>query len=223
MRKARPFIILFIMLGAPLIVVFMLDTGTHHKELIPVLSPKYPDPGGGLDSLYHTIGDFSFTTQNGQTFTQDSLDDHIYVADVFFTTCPGICPQLSNNLREVQRYLEEANDTIVKIVSFSVDPETDSVATLRAYADEYGIKDQRWYLLTGNKEQLYDVAHNDFFFSATEDSTEAIRFVHDETLRLIDKEGRIRGEFYNGTDEEQIKTLIDHIKLLKFEYEHAEE
>lgn len=223
MRKARPFIILFLMLGAPLVIVLILDTGTHHKEIIPILSPKYPDPGGGLDSLYHTIGDFSFTSQTGDLINQDSLDGYIYVADVFFTTCPGICPKLTNNLTELQRYLEEANDTMVRIVSFSVDPETDSIPALKDYAEEYGIKDHRWHLLTGNKEALYDVAHNDFFFSATEDSTETIRFVHDETLRLIDKDGRIRGEFYNGTDKEQISTLIDHVKLLKFEYEHAEE
>ena len=223
MRKARPFIILFLMLGAPIIIVLLLDTGTHHKETIKILSPKYPDPGGGLDSLYHTVGDFSFTSQTGTQITQDSLKGHIYVADVFFTTCPGICPKLSNSLKEVQRYLEESEDTLVKIVSFSVDPETDSVPALQDYAEQYGILPTRWHLLTGNKEDLYEVAHNDYFFKATEDSSQAIRFVHDETLRLIDKEGRIRGDYYNGTIEDEIKQLIDDIKLLKFEYEHAKE
>ncbi len=222
-KKAGPFLILFVMLVAPIIVVLLLDTGTHHKEIVPILSPRYTDPSGDADPLYHTVGDFSFTSQNGSAFNEDSLGGHIYVAHVFFTTCSGICPKLTSNLKEVQRYLEEANDTLVKILSFSVDPETDSVPALRAYADEYGIKDYRWYLLTGNKERLYDVMHNDFFFNATEDSTGVIVSVRDETLRLTDKEGRIRGELYNGTDEEQIKTLIDHIKLLKFEYEHTEE
>ncbi len=223
MRRARPFIILFLMLGAPIIIVLLLDTGTHHKENLKFLSPKYPDPGGGLDSLYHTIGDFSFTSQTGAQITQDSLKGHIYVAGLFYTSSKGNGPEMLDKLKEVQRYLEEANDTIVKMVYFSVDPETDSVATLKEYGEQNGVLTSRWYLLTGNKADIYEVAHNEYFFKADEDSTQAERYQYDETLRLIDKEGRIRGEYYNGKVEDEVSTLIDHIKLLKFEYVHAEE
>jgi protein SCO1/2 len=166
--------------------------------------------------LYKTVGDFKCVSQTGDTITQAVFDDKIWVADVFFTTCTSICPKLSKGLSTVQDYFK--NDDEVKFLSISVDPETDSVPVLRAYADEYGAIDNKWYMVTGNKNELFKFAHEEFFFSATEDEDKEIKFVHDNTLRLVDKEGRFRGMFYDGTNQFEVDSLISHIKLLKLEY-----
>lgn len=217
MKKFRPFIILFLILGLPLVVyVFMRGFSVQHYKPIKILSPKYANPDGSLDSLYKTVGDFSFINQNGETVNRAMYNDKIWVADVFFTTCPGICPKLSNGLHTIQDYFKD--DAEVMFLSISVDPETDSVPALRAYADQYEAIDGKWNLITGNKEKLYKFAHEEFFFSATEDENEEIKFVHDNTIRLIDKEGRFRGMYYDGTNQFEVDSVISHIKLLKLEY-----
>lgn len=216
MRKIRPILILFVILVMPLLVYLLLKTGTHRVKPLKILSPMIANPDGSPDSVYKTVGDFAFPSQTGDTITLDSLEGSIWVADVFFTTCPGICPKLSSGLQTIQEYY--ADDPEVKFLSISVDPETDSVPALREYADRYEAIDHKWYMVTGNKEELYKFAHEEFFFSATEDSTQEIVFVHDKTLRLVDKDGRFRGKFYDGTDNTEVDSVITHIKLLKREY-----
>ncbi len=175
-----------------------------------------PNPDGGQDSVIKTVGKFSFVSQTGNTITQDSLRGKIWVADVFFTTCTSICPKLSQGLQKIQTAF--ADDPEVKLVSFSVDPEYDSLSILQVYAAQYGARPHQWYMLTGNKTDLYKVEHEDFFFSATEDEDKTIKFVHDNTLRLVDKEGRFRGGFYDGTNPVEVDSVIADIKRLKNEY-----
>lgn len=213
MRKARPFIVLFLIIGLPLVVVFLLDTGDHRKKTLDILSPKVANPDGGPDSLYKTVGEFAFVSQTGDTITHDSLRGSIYVADVFFSTCEGICPKLSAGLSEVHKYYKDDKD--IKLLSISVDPENDSVPVLAEYAESYGADPHKWYFITGNKSDIYELVQKEFLFSA--DST-MVPIAHDRTLRLIDKEGRMRGEFYDGTLESRIDTLIDQIKVLRVEY-----
>lgn len=194
--------------------IFLLDTGTHLKKSLDILSPKIPNPDGGPDSLYKTVGEFSFVGQTGDTITHDSLRGYIYVADVFFTTCEGICPKLSTSMSALQEYFMETPD--VKFLSISVDPEADSVAALANYAESYGADPHKWHFITGNKSDLYELIQNEYMFSA--DST-MIPIAHDRTMRLIDKEGRMRGSFYDGTVEANVDSLIDNIKALQFEYD----
>lgn len=214
MRKARPFIVLFLILGVPLVAIFLLDRGTHLKKELDIISPKIPSPDGGPDSLYKTVGEFAFLSQTGDTITHDSLRGFIYVADVFFTTCEGICPKLSEGLSDVHEYFKDSKD--VKLLSVSVDPEADSVEALAAYAESYGADPHKWYFVTGNKSDLYEFVQQELFFSA--DST-MVPIAHDRTLRLIDKEGRMRGEFFDGTVKSRVDSLIDNIKVLQFEYD----
>ncbi len=186
------------------------------KPLVAILPIKVPNPSGGADSVIKVVGDFAFVSQTGKTITRDSLKGKIWVADVFFTTCQGICPKLSTGLRRIQDAFR--GDPEVELVSFTVDPEYDSLPILQAYARQYGAVDGQWHFLTGNKTDLYRVETEEFFFSHTEDEDKTVKFVHDGKLRLVDKEGRFRGKFYDGLDAAEVDSVIAHIKLLKREY-----
>jgi protein SCO1/2 len=101
---------------------------------------------------YHTIADFSLFNQNGETITQDTYKDKIYVADFFFTTCQTICPIMTDHMYQIQK--EIINDDEVMLLSHSVTPRIDSVAQLKKYAKEKGVIDRKWNLVTGDKNRF---------------------------------------------------------------------
>ena len=96
-----------------------------------------------------------------------------------------------------------------------------SVAALAAYAIEYGAIPGKWYFLTGDKVQIYNLARKSYFLAAMEGDGGPGDFIHSEKLVLIDKDKRIRG-YYDGTDYESVNLLIDEIILLKYEYSHKD-
>lgn len=164
----------------------------------------------------HKIADFSLRDQNGEEITQDTYEDKIYVADFFFTTCPTICIAMTKHMGTLQE--EFANDDEVMLLSHSVMPKVDNVAQLRKYADEKGVNDAKWHLVTGEKAQIYDLARKSYFAAVTEGDGGEDDFIHTENFVLIDKKKRIRG-FYDGTSKEDIGRLIGDINILKEEYQ----
>lgn len=163
----------------------------------------------------HKIPEFSFTNQNGITINNETYKGKIYVANFFFTTCPGICPKLAKNMNILQNAYKD-NDEIL-LLSHSVMPWVDSVEKLKAYAANNNVDSKKWNLVTGDKDELYSIARNGYFadedFKKTQDETE---FIHTENFILVDKEGHIRG-VYNGTIELDLERLMRHIKLLEQE------
>ncbi len=165
-----------------------------------------------VDTIYHTISDFSFVNQYGDSITNKSLDGKIYVADFFFTTCPSICPIMHRNMLTV--YNEFKNTPDVNIISFTIDPKHDSVNVLKTYADKLGIAGNSWLLLQGQKEQTYQLSKSFLVTTPKEDTKE--KYIHDGYFILVDKQKRVRG-MYNGTDEKEVEKLITDIKTLKTE------
>lgn len=163
----------------------------------------------------HTIDSFTLQNQSGNTITRDSLDGFIYVANFFFTSCPTICPKMTNNLKSLADRF--ANDKQIKLVSFSVMPWVDSVQKLKKYAEANTINPAKWYLLTGDKESIYHLARTSFFaekgLGLQKNSDE---FLHTESMLLIDKKGRIRG-IYNATQKPDIERVTDDINVLLHE------
>jgi len=187
------------------------------KEVLPFYNTAEFDAEwiNESDSIYkniHTIDTFALQNQLGNTITKDSLDGFIYVANFFFSTCPSICPKMTNNLLTLQDRF--ANNKQIKLVSFSVMPWVDSVATLKEYADLHGINPSKWHLLTGNQEKIYQLGRTSFFaekgLGLQKSSDE---FLHTESMLLIDKKGRIRG-IYNATQRPDIERVTDDIKVL---------
>lgn len=159
----------------------------------------------------HRIADFKLVNQNGDTVTLKNLDGKIYVADFFFTTCPTICPKMSDQMHRVyEKYLNNPN---VVIVSHTVMPEVDSVPVLKAYADKYHANAEKWIFLTGPKEEIYQLARKSYFAVITEGDGGVSDFIHTENFILVDKQKRIRG-FYDGTSKEDVDRLIKEIVYL---------
>ncbi len=163
----------------------------------------------------HKIPEFSFLNQNGEPITNETYRGKIYVADFFFTTCPGICPKLTKNMNILQETYH--SDKNIMLLSHSVMPWVDDVKKLKEYEIINNINSKKWNLVTGDRDELYSIARNGYFadedFVKTQDESD---FIHTENFVLVDKEGHIRG-VYNGTIELDIKRLIRHIEILKKE------
>ena len=166
------------------------------------------------DTVYHTIPDFKTVNQYGDSIKSVNLDDNIYVADFFFTTCPSICPLMHRNMLKVYDAYKDMPD--LKIISYTIDPKHDSVAVLKSYANKLGIEGSRWWLLQGKKEEIYQLSTGYLVTFPIEDAKE--KFIHDGYFILVDKQKRIRGQ-YDGTNPDQVQKLIDDIKILKAEPE----
>jgi protein SCO1/2 len=163
---------------------------------------------------YHTIADFSLTNQNGETITQENYKDKIYIADFFFTTCPTICPIMTEHMVQIQEQIK--NDSEVMLLSHSVTPLIDSVPQLKKYALEKGVIDEKWNLVTGNKKHIYELARKSYLAVKSDGNGDKYDMIHTENFMLIDKKRQIRG-FYDGTKQEDIERLLEDLRKLKKE------
>jgi protein SCO1/2 len=153
--------------------------------------------------------------QNGETITQEFYNDKIYVADFFFTTCPTICPIMTENMGYIQEKIK--NDSDVLLLSFSVTPEIDTVEQLKKYSLEKNVIDSKWNLVTGNKKDIYNLARTSYLVAKTNGDGGKYDMIHTENFVLVDKEKRIRG-FYDGTNSKEMDQLLNDIKILKNSY-----
>ncbi|PUZ20953.1 protein SCO1/2 [Chitinophaga costaii] len=180
--------------------------------IVPKMTPPSQLPV--LGNPGHLTGKFSFTDQRGNTITEQTVAGKVRVVEYFFTTCKGICPKMNANMRYV--YDAYLHDPKVVILSHTVDPETDSVATMAAYAKKFNADPAHWMFLTGSKKALYAVAREQYLLSADEATPKdtAGDFIHTQYFALVDGENRIRG-FYDGTNRGEVNQLISDIKTLE--------
>ncbi|OEY71255.1 SCO family protein [Salegentibacter salarius] len=210
-------IVLFIL---SVIIIYSIYSLLKPEETLPVYQPdmvnaELVDSTVQYVRKYHTVKDFELINQNGDTITQDFYEDKIYVADFFFTTCLTICPVMTDHMLEIQQEIKD--DPEVLLLSHTVFPKTDSVPVLKAYAEEKGVLDKKWNLVTGDKKHIYDLARKSYLASKSNGDGGPYDMIHTENFVLVDKEKRIRG-FYDGTDAEAIENLMHDIKVLKREY-----
>lgn len=215
--KYRKFLIVLIVFSVVTISLFY--TALKPKKTLPIynpsdVNPELVDSTIQYKSKYHTIADFSFVNQNGDTITQKNYEGKIYVADFFFTTCGSICPKMSTNLVEVQKAV--LNNPKVMLLSHTVFPEVDSVSVLKAYAIKYGVVDSKWNLVTGDKKEIYTMARKSYLAVKLGRPDQLYDMVHTENFVLVDQKRRVRG-FYDGTNKEDIKRLLEDIDFLSQE------
>ena len=159
------------------------------------------------------VGPFSLEDQAKEKITEADLDGKIVVVNFFFTSCGGVCPTTMSHMKKIQTAL--ASDPRILLVSFSVDPETDTAEILSQYAKERNISTVNWRLVTGSKAKIYEMARNSFFddkdlgLDRTDDG-----FLHTETFYLLDGDRRIRG-LYNGTQSREALKILEDIRLLE--------
>ncbi len=179
------------------------------------VNPKLVDESVRNYELEHSVGEFELFNQDADTIGLQSVDGKIYVADFFFTTCGNICPKMTTQMKILHDFYLEDED--IMFVSHTVYPEVDSISVLRDYADKYQINSDKWLLLTGEKEVIYDLARKSYFAVLTEGDGGERDFIHTENFMLMDKKQRIRG-YYDGTLPEDMERLKRDIQILRLEY-----
>jgi len=218
-KKSIPtllFLALFSVLG-----IYWFYTLLSPQKSLPIYSPVDVNPRLVDASLQHVkknhkIADFELINQKGQLITGANYADKIYVADFFFTRCGTICPIMTSHMKRIQEVF--LYDDELLLLSHSVTPVMDSVPVLKLYAQNKGVVDSKWNLLTGEKKQIYELARKSYFAVLDEGDGGEQDFIHTEQFVLVDKQRRIRG-YYDGTDLKDIDRLISDIYLLKKEYE----
>jgi protein SCO1/2 len=155
-----------------------------------------------------------FTNQLGQEVELNQLRGKILVIDFFFSRCPSICPGLARNMKKLQDSFQK-NDSIVQFISISVDPEHDSVAQLRKFADRFNVNHDTWWFVTGNKKDIYDFALNELKASIADVNVDTA-FIHTENFFLLDSSHVVRG-WYNGFDTLKLARLAMDIPTLMLE------
>ena len=177
------------------------------------------------------VPEFALLNQDSTMITHHDYKGKVYLVDFFFTHCPTICPKMTSNLKYISEQFENNED--FGIVSISIDPKRDTPMQLKKYAENYGIKHPNWNLLTGDRNDIYELANNGFTIPVMENENVPGGFEHSGYFALIDQDGYFRSRyddmgnpiiFYRGTvsipeksvdgEEEQISILIEDIKKL---------
>lgn len=209
-----------VMLVLSAIIITLFYNALQPKKKLPVYQPadfnaELVDPGMSHVKKYHRVADFSLINQNGDTITRSNYEGKIYIADFFFTTCPTICPIMTDNMAYLQEELIDQPE--VMLLSHSVTPGIDSVAQLKRYALEKGVIDEKWNLLTGDKKQIYELARKSYMAVKTDGDGGPYDMIHTENFILVDKEGRIRGT-YDGTKRDEMQRLLSDLEILLAAY-----
>lgn len=161
---------------------------------------------------YGHVPAFQLVNQNDQPFGSENLRGKIWIADFVYSTCPGPCPMISTRMSELQKPLEK---TDVQLVSFDVDPEHDTPAVLRSYAETMHADSARWNFLTGAKSAIYSLSQNGFKLSALDGQENSPQPIHSTKMVLVDRSGTIRG-YYDATAADAVtKLLADTNHLLR--------
>jgi protein SCO1/2 len=203
------------------LVLLAMSCTDPKEEKLPIMGRKeisQKEVNGEMvaDTVYHQIGDFFFVNQDSLEVTHDTFKDQIYIADFFFTSCPTICPIMKTQMLRVYDEIQNMDD--VKILSHTIDPEYDTVALLKDFAERLGVTSDKWHFVTGEKEIIYDAGQRSYMVTALEDSSQPGGFVHSGAFILVDKDRRVRG-LYDGTKADQVDRLISELAVLRKEYE----
>jgi len=174
--------------------------------------------------VYFQVSDFTLTNQNNQPVGLADLKGKVWVADIIFTRCTGPCPKITRAMKQVQDALPTRSQA--RLVTLTSDPEYDTPAILKAWAEHFGADSNRWMFLTGTKAQIRNVATNALKLVAApkdpqERADENDLFIHSTVFVLIDRQGRCRGSYETygeGVDFNKTKAdLLEAIKTLERE------
>ena len=193
------------------------------RYLLDSVQTKVKDGKLITDSIWHKTANITLVNQLGDTVSLYDIKDKVIVLDFFFTSCGSICPALTRNMAKLQHSFsiggntrEKIDTSIVQFLSFSIDPERDSVAKLKQYADKYGALHDNWWFLTGPKKSIYDFAFEELKVDKFSDEPVDSNFVHTNRFVVLDKNYMVRG-FYDGLDSASLKQLARDIGILMME------
>jgi len=174
------------------------------------------------DTVWHQVADFALINQENKPVSWNELKGKIVIADFFFTHCPTICPSLTKNMKRLAESIyngEKVGDQTnkqVHFLSFSIDPERDSVERLKYWADRFQINPEQWWLLTGSKKTIYDLIIHEMKIPVEDGMGVDTNFMHTDHFVLIDSSRHVRG-YYHGLDSASLATLSEDLVLLTLE------
>jgi protein SCO1/2 len=170
-----------------------------------------------MDTVWHKVKDVRLTNQFGKEVSINEGDwkNKIIIVDFFFTACPSICPKLTRSMKRIQDDFNKT-DTVLHFVSYTVDPERDSAAKLKAYGDKYGINHDTWWMLTGDRNVIYNLALKEYKANIADTEIVDTGFVHTPLFFLLDKDRVVRG-WYSGLDSTHLDRLMNDVVLLTLE------
>jgi protein SCO1 len=216
-------IVLFVLIFATGVgVVYYMNSNKKPKPL-PIVNPidlnaEMVDQSLLQKGFGHTIGAFSFLNQDGAVIGLKDMKGRITVVEYFFTTCGSICPIMNQSMQRIQSKHKDQKDVL--ILSFTVDPEIDTVAQMKSHAMMLGAKAGFWHFLTGDKIKLYNLARTSFFVlkpaEAKNQGDANSDFIHTNNFVLVDPQLRIRG-YYDGTSKIEVDKLNEDIDRLRKE------
>ena len=212
----------------PLVAYFIVKTKSEHAIIMP--RHYLPDTVVTVikkgkhvtDTVWHRVADFALTNQENKPVSWDSLKGKIVIADFFFTRCPTICPSLTKNMKRLAvsvnngKRVGDKTNKLVHFLSFSIDPERDSVERLKNWADRFQINPEQWWLLTGNKKMIYDLIIHEMKIPVDDGQGIDTNFLHTDHFVLIDSNRHVRG-YYHGLDSASLAKLSEDLVLLTLE------
>lgn len=218
--KLRIYLLLFLAAICLTVAYTFISNKDTEKKSLPILNPidvrnELVDSSVQRKGYGHQIQPFEFFNQFGDKISNKDVENAVYVVEYFFTTCSTICPKMNTQMRVLQKKFKGVNN--FKILSFTVQPEIDSIPALRRYADSYGAEKGQWHFLTGDKKKLYALARKSFFLLKPAEAQNLgdanSDFIHTNNFVLIDKNKRIRG-YYDGTSAVEVEKLARDIQKL---------
>ena len=174
------------------------------ESKLPIWGQKEFIQGIDQDTVYHTISYWNFTNQDGELTSKSDYEGEVYVANFFFTRCPGICPILTKNIKQVQAKTKGIN---ISFLSHTVDPKNDTIGRLKWYCDNNKIDNSNWDFVTGDQNSIYEMGVLSYLVPNSEDALAPGGFLHSDKFILIDTKSRIRG-MYSGIDSTEVERLI---------------
>lgn len=220
---------LLIALGVPVICYLILKSATDQAVNMPrkyffdTVLTSVKDGKVVNDTIWHKTANIVLKNQLGDTVALYDKPGKIIVADFFFTSCRSICPRLTKNMANLQQSFKKGGNvrnkidtSVVQFLSFSVDPDNDSSEVLKQYADRFGVNHDNWWLLTGNRNKIYQFAFEELKVDQFSEEPISPDFVHTSRFVLIDKGYLVRG-FYNGLDSADMLRLSRDIGILMLE------
>jgi protein SCO1 len=214
LRILQGLVLVCILLVPVMIFLFLRSFGNNQYDIPILFQDGVEDPLSEcnmVDSGQHYIPDFTLTDQNGEMRGKSEMAGKITIVDFFFTSCPSICPVMSTELERVDDAFRD--DDEIQIYSISIDPEYDTPEVLSEYAEKHMATPGKWFFLTGDKSEIYNLARCGFILPAIDGKGQPEEFVHSDKFILIDGQGRIRG-YYSGTNREDVDKLILETKIL---------
>ena len=213
----------------PVICYYILKTESDNAVAMPrrfyvdSVVTKTIDGKTTTDTIWHKTANITLVNQLGDTVSLYDIKNKVIVADFFFTRCPFVCPTMTKNMAKLQQSFSHYNEgrkvvdsSIVRFLSFSIDPERDSVAALKKYADKFKVDHDNWWFLTGKKKDIYDFGFNELKIGLVEGGNVDSSFMHTEKFILLDRDYVVRG-YYNGLDTTSLATLAKDIGLIMLE------